>query len=289
MWFHVQAAGRLIARRRGPVLRMVLVALVASTWCIAGGMWALGTWREADARASSMTIDIVCVDDTTGVAIRELSNTLSRKQGVVEARLLSSDAVWQEFAREMKIVDENLRTVADFPSIVRVRLAPDYVTTERVDRIAADIRATSKGAISSITWSRSYVAMVEELRRTLVVFGGAAGVVSLILFGVAISYAFKAEVHRAGTDLRVAEVLGASMQWIAAPHLLVGLLSGATGLLLSVVMIISLHASSQHLAPWIGLVGVHEVGYAAGALALIGAVVSWIQSLLAVREAMRRR
>lgn len=289
MWFHLQAAGRLITRRTGPVLRMVLVALVASTWCIAGGMWALGTWREADARASSMTIDIACNDDTTGVAPRDLARALARKQGVVEARLLSSDAVWREFSREMKIVDENLRTVADFPAIVRVRLSPDYVTTDRVERIVADIRATSKSAISSVTWSRSYVAMVEELRRTLVVFGGAAGVVSLILFGVAISYAFKAEVHRAGTDLRVADVLGASMQWIAAPHLLVGLLSGAVGLLLSVAMILSLHASSQHLAPWIGLVGIHEVGYAAGALALIGAVVSWMQSLLAVREAMRRR
>ena len=79
------------------------------------------------------------------------------------------------------------------------------------------------------------------------------------------------------------------MQWIAAPHLLVGLLSGATGLLISVGIILALQSSSQHLAPWIGHVGVHEVGYAAGALALVGATVSWMQSVLAVREALRRR
>lgn len=288
MWFHIQAAGRLIARRTGPVLRMVLVALVASTWCIAGGMWALGTWRDANARASAMTIDVVCDNDSTGAATRELARALARKQGVVEAHLLTSDAVWREFSREMKIVDENLRAVAAFPSVVRVRLAPDYVSTERVERITADIRLTSRGTISSIAWSRPYVAMVEELRRTLVVFGGAAGIVSLILFGVAISYAFKAEVHRAGTDLRVADVLGASMRWIAAPHLLVGLISGATGLLLSVALIIALRSSSQHLAPWVRSVGVHEVGYAAGVLAIVGVIVSWVQSLLAVREAMRR-
>lgn len=289
MWFHLQAAGRLIARRKGPVLRMVVVAFVASTWCIAGAMWALGTWRDADERASMMSIDIVGADDSTGIQTKNLSNIIARKEGVLKAEVVSSDRAWREFSRDMKIVDESLRAVADLPPFIRVRLEPRFVSTPRVERFVADVRSVSSDKIASITWSRSYVAMVDDVRQTLMMFGGAAGVLTLFLFVVAVSYAFKAEVHRAGSDLRVAELLGAPMRWIAAPHLLVGLLAGATGLVLSSALIIWLHSSTQHLASWIGQVQLYEVGYAAGAVAVVGLAVSWSQSVLAVREAMRRR
>ena len=289
MWFHLQAASRLVTRRKGPVLRMAIVALVASTWCIAGAVWAIGTWRDADERASAMAIDVVCSNDSTGVRTRTMSQTIARMPGVVEATVRSSDAVWNEFAADMHISDTDLRAIAELPAMIRVRLAPQYVTQEFIDRFAHDLRSASRRSIASITWPRTYVAMVEDHRRTLIVFGGAAGILSLVLFIVAITYAFNAEVHRAGADLRVAELLGAPMRWIAAPHTIVGLLAGACGLVASTLVVLALQSSARHLAPWVGRATQSEILLAAAALAVVGIANSWTQSLLAVREAMRRR
>lgn len=289
MWFHIQAAGRLMARRKGPVARMVLVALVASAWCIAGAMWALGTWRDAEERASAMVIDVVCGTDSTGVSARELAPMIARRSDVFEATVRSGEAVWREFAGELKIANDDLRDVAELPPMIAVRLRPEFVSLGHVERVIAELRQTHSRSIASITWSRSYVAMVEEYRRTLLVFGGAAGVLSLILFGVGITYAFRAEIHRAGTDLRVAELLGARARWIAAPHTIVGLVAGAIGLLIGVVIVIILQESARSLAPWVARTTVQEVLVAAGCLALAGAAISWVQSLLAVGEAIRRR
>jgi cell division protein FtsX len=268
---------------------MIVVAFVASTWCIAGGMWALGTWRDADERASMLSIDVVCEDDSTESHTRKLATMIARKQGVLSSDVISSEQAWREFSRDMKIVDDNLQSVANLPSFVRVRLDPRHVSTHRVERFVAEVRGVSTHKISSIAWSRSYVAMVDDVRQTLMMFGGAAGILSFVLFVVAVSYAFKAEVHRAGSDLRVAELLGAPVRWIAAPHLLVGLIAGVVGLLLSLSVLVYLQSSMQHLASWIRYVEVQEVGYAAGVLAAIGLGVSWTQSVMAVREAMRHR
>lgn len=289
MWFHLQAAGRLISRRTGPVVRMVAVALVASTWCVAGAMWALGTWRDANDRASAMSIDVVCSGDSTGLTPQMLARRIAQTPGVVEAVVQSSESVWKEFARDLKITDENLRTVADLPPMIRVRIALELVTQRDVERVSEALRQISKRSVASIAWPREYVAMVEENRQTLFVFGGAAGVVSLILFVVGIAYAFKAEVHRAGADLRVAELLGAPMPWIAAPHTIVGLLAGALGVVVSAGVVVTMHANAQRLAPWVARVTVQEVLIATAAFAAVGALVSWGQSLLAVREAMRQR
>lgn len=289
MWFHIQAAGRLMARRKGPVVRMMLVALVASAWCIAGAMWALGTLRDTDERASAMVIDVVCVADSVGVGARALAPLIARRRGVVEATVRSGEAVWKEFAGEFKIADDDLRNVAELPPMIAVRLRPEFVSQAHVERIVAELRQAHSRSIASITWSRSYVAMVEEYRRTLLVFGGAAGVLSVILFGVGIAYAFRAEIHRAGADLRVAELLGAPARWIAAPHTIVGLVAGAIGLLIGVVIVILLQESARPLAPWVARTTVQDVLLAAGCLAIAGAAISWVQSLLAVGEAIRRR
>lgn len=289
MWFHLQAASRLITRRKGPVVRMAIVALVASTWCIAGAVWAIGTWRDADERASAMVIDVVCADDSTGVRARAMAQSIARIPGVAEATVRTSDAVWKEFAADMNISDTDLRAIAELPVMIRVRLAPEYVAHEFVERFANDLRVAWRRNITSITWPRTYVAMVEEHRRTLVIFGGAAGVLSVMLFLVAIAYAFNAEIHRAGSDLRVAELLGAPMRWIAAPHAIVGLLAGACGLVASTLVVLALQSSARHLAPWVGRVTQVEILLAAAALAAIGIANTCLQSLMAVREAMRRR
>lgn len=289
MWFHFQAAGRLMSRRKGPVVRMVVVALVASAWCIAGAMWAFGTWREANDRASAMTIDVVCDDYLSPVGVKNLAATIARKPGVVEATVQSSDAVWKEFATELRIADQDLRGVAELPTLIRVRLSPELVTQHDVERVVAELRQGSQRAVASVTWPRTYVVMVEELRTTLLVFGGAAGVLSLILFVVGVAYAFKAEVHRAGSDLRVAELLGAPMRWIAAPHIIVGLLAGTLGILVSVAAAVSVHTYARPLASWVSRVTTQEILLASAGLAIIISFMSWGQSLLAVREAMRNR
>ncbi|MCX6140090.1 MAG: hypothetical protein NTX15_04550 [Candidatus Kapabacteria bacterium] len=289
LWFHVQGAGRLLARRRGPVLRMMVVAAVGTIWCLAGATLGVSVWRDLDRRAQEMTIDVIGPNDSTNQAINAMAMDMRRRPSVASVTLMNGEAVWREFSHDMHLESDDLRDVAAVPTILRIHLRPVLVSMSSTDRFVRSLREMYPEATSDVVWPKPYVEMIDASRRSVLVFGIVAGLLSLVLFLIAAAYAFRAEIHRAGSDLNVAALLGASVSWIAAPHLLVSLVAGAVGLLIGVGVVLVARPYAYVYASWLEHVSVGEILLWAALVGILGLALSWWQSFIGVKGASRLR
>ena len=107
------------------------------------------------------------------------------------------------------------------------------------------------------------------------------------MFMIGLVYAFRAEIHVAGGDLRVGSLLGAPPRWIATPHILVSMFSGFIGLVLAGGAIYALIATSIDKAPWLKAVKYEEFAMMAIGITSIGLVLSIWQSMREARRAVR--
>ncbi len=289
IWFHIQGSSRLLARRKGPVARMVVVAAVGTLWCLAGGMWGVAVWRDLDRRAEQMSIDIIGPADSTNQAIRAMAQDMRRRPSVKSVQVLTSDQVWSEFANEMHLESDDLREVAAVPSILRIQLRPPMVSLSATEKFVRSLVDMYPEATARIVWPRPYVEMLDAGRANVIIFGSVAGLLSLVLFLWALTYAFRAEIHRAGSDLKVAALLGAPNAWIAAPHLLVGSVAGAVGLVLGLGILCIARPTMLTQWVWLGNVSLNEIFIGACAIVFLGLLLCWWQSIASVKGATRTR
>lgn len=288
-WFHQQGALRLLVRRKGPVARMILVALFGSIWCLAGAVLGVAVWRDLDRRAEDMTIDVVANTQGGDSALLSMLSDLRRRPSVLRAEYLAPDRVWKEFAAELRLDAQDLREVVATPSMLRIHLRASHATTTKTQVFVQTLRDTYPDACERVVWPRAYIEMIGAARRDIIGFGGAAGMLSVVLFLIGVAYAFRAEIQRAGTDLTVASLLGATPTWIAAPHIIVGVTAGFVGLGLGVAAIFIALGVAGPTAPWLFNVSAKEIMIAGGILGLLGIFMSVWQSIVAVHSAIRRR
>jgi hypothetical protein len=58
LWFHLIAARSVLRRQPRAVVRMALTSMVATLWCLVGGIWAVASWRETQAMASETLMEL---------------------------------------------------------------------------------------------------------------------------------------------------------------------------------------------------------------------------------------
>lgn len=288
MWFHITAAGRLLTRRRGPVLRMVFVAWVGTLWCVAGGVWTLATYRAVQEQASTIQVDVLLRPTTTEANARIIMRGILAQRGVRDVELLREQDVWAEFAADVAI-DDRLRSVVAMPRLIRWWPTASGGTAKNIRVAIERISTTYADQIDDIIWSEELATVVDARRRDVLMLGSVAGGLSLFLFLIAVTYSFRAELHAAAPDLRVGAVVGASSTWMAMPHVLVSMITGALGMLLALATVAGLTPTALARLPWIATVRITDVAMMVAALAAIGALSSWWQSLAAGRRALTQR
>ena len=287
LWFHMTAAGRLLTRRKGPVLRMVLVALIGTLWCMVGGVWTLATYRSIERQAETIQIDVFLRPSATDREARVLTRTIAALPEVDQARLVREQEVWREFSGDID-VDEALRAVVSMPRIVRFWPKATHASVRALEATTANLEKAYGDRIDQVVWPRNLAEVVELRRQDLLVLGSVAGALSVVMFLFALVYAFRAEIHVAGGDLRVGTLIGARAGWIAMPHLMVSMISGLLGLLLALAIVAVAAQYAPQFVPWVGVVHPNELGIIAGALAVLGFLVCWWQSMAAGRSAIRK-
>lgn len=286
MWFHLTAAGRLLARRRGPVARMVLVAWIGTLWCLVGGVWTLATFRTVQREAESIQIDVLLRPTTTDADARAMARDIASWRAVRDVEFLREQEVWQEFSGDVAI-DDHLRSVVAMPRIVRFWLRAHAATPKNIEAKAARLERRYSDRVEQVVWSEAYARVVAERRRDVAMLGSVAGILSLLFVIIALMYAFRAELHAAGGDLRVGALLGARASWIAMPHFLVSMIAGALGVLLALGVLAIAVPSLHDRLPWMDTVHLSDVVFFVLILAVLGILAGWWQSLMAGRRAVR--
>lgn len=285
VWFHLHAASRILSKRRGPSLRMFLVALIGSLWCVLGAGWCLSEWREVERKAGEIDVDVLVSESAQEFEVSSMVTDLQRRQAVTRASALSSEEVWQEFIGELHIADNDLRKAATTPRLVRIRMAPSNVSVVAIERFVVTIEQSWPHVAEHIAWPSSLVSLIERGRRNVIVLGSTAGLLSIFLFFFALAYAFRAEIDSAGADLSVEAVLGATPFWAATPHILVGILAGGVGLAVTLTAVFFGWDYAVEYIPTLANVKPNELVLFVCAMFPFAALLSLWQSVSAVRAA----
>jgi cell division protein FtsX len=284
LWFQGMASKALMKRRKWPVLRMVLVAFTGSVWCIAGGSWILAVWREVDAQAENVRVEIFLHSDASDSTANNFVLAVRQMPGVESARLVSGDELWNSFAREVGAEDE-LREIVELPSIVRFTLRSQFVRAPSLALLTAAIERQYPEIVREVVWPREFVAILDSRRSDVTILGFSAAVLSIVMFSIALMYAFRAEIHQAGGDLELGALLGASRTAIATPHFVVGVVAGVLGLVSAWVFGIIVLMNGTLLLPWLRYVDSIDVVLIASSLLVPGLIIAWSLSINAVRRA----
>lgn len=277
LWFHWRAAMQLLKRRKGPVIRMVAVAMIGALWSVVGGSWFLATWRDIDRQASEVRIDFMVRSEADDAAVREAVQDIGELPAVDHARYVRENEVWREFSDEVG-ADDDLRAVVTLPRFIRVVPLVDACTTNQLTLMTSSLLSRYQEVVHNATWPREYVRVLDARRRDVVVLAIIATALSLVMFVLAVAYAFRAEIHAAGGDLRVGMLLGASRLWTAMPHLLISMIAGAIGVVLSAGIIAAVANVTLEHVPWLARVQAHEVALILVGLSGLGILASLWQS-----------
>jgi len=263
---------------------MFLVAFASCVWFFAGGSWIIATLRDADRQATDVVFDVFLQPDVTDSSGRALVRTLRLMPNIASASLKDANSVWKEFSTEVGIGEE-LQSIVDVPSIIRCKLKPNAVHETDALLLAAAIERQYPQLVKEVVWPKQLVALIDARRQDVVLLGSAAGALSIVLFIFALAYAFRAEIHRAGEDLRVGVVLGASPVSIAMPHVVVSCTAGFLGLAIAYAVVLAAGMNLGSKLTWIRLVSPTDLGLMSIALACVGILVCWQQSVHAVYKA----
>ncbi len=284
LWFHVRSAGGLLRRRKGPVVRMVTVAMIGTLWSVVGGSWFLATWRDIDRVAGDVRIDLLVRSEASDSAVREAVEEIRELPSADLVRFVRENEVWREFSNDVG-AEEDLRAVVTMPRFIRIIPNSDAATMSQLTLMTSAILTRYGDVVHNATWPREYVRLLDSRRNDVMILAIIAGALSLIMFMLAVAYAFRAEIHAAGDDLRVGAILGASLWWTAMPHILVSLVAGALGLGLASALVAGAAGPVLERVPWFAAVRPDEVMLIVGGLGAVGIIVSLWQSLVIARRA----
>lgn len=286
LWFHVAAAGRLLRRRKGAVIRMALTTFVTSLWCIIGGIWALAMWRETTDMAGKAQLELFLHADADASTVESMRTTLERMPAIADVEVVDGDRLWRDLQRDLRLDDVGLTDIVRPPTLIRCTPRADEVRMDRMARLASTMRDAFP-AIDRAVWPMDYVRVIDRRRADILILGSVAGGLSVLMFILAFLYAFRAELHQAGGDLRVGTLLGAAPSFIAMPHMLVSMVAGVLGLGIGIGALAAAWPWLTARAPWLASVQPSEIGLMAGILSGIGLVICWWQSVATAARASR--
>jgi len=172
---------------------------------------------------------------------------------------------------------------------VRFRPAVANVNGKWLSMVGNSISSMYTLDIEKVIWPADYVNMIDARRMDITMFGGAAGILSLFVFLIALQYAFRAELLLAARDLKVMSSLGASPFWSAAPHFMFGLTCGAVGFAFAIGGFLIVRPYLLGGAAWLSTVTLVEILALTAVLSGIGVIFAFIQSLTSARKSYRLR
>lgn len=286
MWFHTMAASRLLFRRKSAVARMLATACIGSLWCVVGVAWILGMLRETDAIASNVQLRVSMRQGVGADTVQMIKRALSQMPAVHNVSFTSGRSAAHEFFHAIDVQDPALEEIISVPDVLNVTPQRDFCTTQRMQMLERTMRSTYP-EVEHVVWPTDLVLSIERRTNDLFVLGLVVAGMTLIIFALALTYAFRAEIHKADSDLTVGWIMGARSWFIATPHWMVGIVATVLGAALAALCSAIAWQWALPSIPWLVRVRPEEIGITVVTCAGVGCVMSVWQSVVAARQAAR--
>ncbi len=266
---------------------MVATAWFGCLWCVVGVVWVLGMMRETDALAQNVQLRVALRAGTGADTVQTIRLALAQMPAIQSVAFKSGRTAARDFFRSIDVRDPSLEEIISVPDVVIVTPQRDYCTMPRMALLERTITSTYP-EVDRVVWPTDLVLSIERRTNDLLLLGSVCGILSIFLFALALTYAFRAEIHQADSDLAVGWIMGARSWFIAAPHIMVGITATIVGAGVAALCCTTAWQSALAALPWLVRVRPDEIGLTVAVCAGIGCAISVWQSVAAARQAAKR-
>ncbi len=235
--------------RRAPVLSLLSVTTIAFALFVLGlvGLVALNLREALGEIEERVEVVAYLVRGTPVEVVTVAMGDIQAFPGVESVVHVTEEEALARARRDMaefRDVFDDL-AVNPLPASIEVRLAPGYRDTESVERIAEWLRGFRFA--EDIRFGREWVEKLDRLRYIAgvvgLVIGGAFAVASIIIIGTTVRMAV---LHRS-REITIMRLVGATDGFVRRPFLLDGLVKGALGGTLALVLNYAAYAAVNQM------------------------------------------
>lgn len=247
------------------------------------GVLVLNAQTLAKEMRENFTFTVLLKSDAPEVEVRQFVKELQLKEYVKEAELISKD----EAAKMLQ--DELGEDFVDFlgynplTDVLDIRLNADYVITEEIDKIKAEINQNP--IVTEVVYDPNLIQLVNEnIERIGLILAG--GILLLLIISIAlINSSIRLTIYSRRFLLKTMQLVGATRGFIQRPFLLRSLRLGAIGAVVAALLLLLVgYAVHQYLPEFTQLLEMQKLAIVFGLMILLGMAISWVSTWFAVNK-----
>jgi cell division transport system permease protein len=267
---HAQVAlnslGRLYRAPSGSLMTAavlgIALALPSGLYLLTANLQRLSTQWDGNAN-----ISLFLRKSVADAQVRVLADSLAGWPQVASVQLITPEQALAEF-RELSEFGAVLDTLEENPLPAVIAIEPAHSDAQTAASLLSRLRRLPEVEIAQLDlqWVKRFQAIVDIVRRSILVLGTLLGVAVVLIIGNTI----RLEIQNRHAEIEITKLIGATDAFIRRPFLYSGVWYGLAGALVAVVLVEV--AFLQLRAPVRQLAGLYQSGFSLDTLSLTDVV-----------------
>lgn len=250
------------------------------------GIIILNTNKLSDNLKENISIQIILNDNAKEVDIQHLTKTLDVSDYVKSTEFIAKEDAAKRLQEDL---GEDFVSFLGYnpllPSI-NIHLKAAYANTDSLSRIEKELVASK--LVKEVVYQKSLVSMlnenVQKISLVIFVFSGLLMIIALAL----INNTIRLSIYSKRFIIKTMQLVGATQSFVRRPFVLNGIKHGIYGAIIAILMLMGVLYFAQKQLPELGeLQNQTMLLTLFGLVIVLGIIISWISTSLAVRKYLR--
>ncbi len=246
----------------------------------------LKTRKLSDNVKENIAIQIILNDNAKEVSIQRLSKTLDAADYVKSTEFITKEEAAKRLQEDLGEDFIDFLGYNPLLSSINIHLKAEYANTDSLIWIEKDL--LSNKLVKEVVYQKSMVSMINEnLKKISIVILIFSGLLMLIALAL-INNTIRLSIYSKRFIIKTMQLVGATQSFIRRPFVIQGIKHGIYGAVIAISMLIGVLSFAQKQLPeLVELQDEKMLTTLFGVVIIIGIIISWVSTALAVRKYLR--
>ena len=222
------------------------------------------------------------MEDAEAEVARSLGERAGAMPGVAEARYISREEAQQIFREEFGEEADVFFDDEFLPASVKVRVEPGYANPDSLRVLADEFRSWNR--VSEVVFNQPLLIKVQNNLRLITTLGLSLGILVVLASVFLVANTIRLTIYARRLMIRTMKLVGATDSFVRRPFIIEGVVEGVLASFVAIGVVWGLVSLMGRLVPQISGMATGTALLLAAGLVILGALLGWIGSALAVRR-----
>jgi len=252
------------------------------------GMAILQAKRLSTYVKENIGFSVILKDDVKDVDVVKFQKSLDAARYVKTTEFIDKDRAAKELTEDLGEDFVDFLGYNPLLSSIEVRLNADYANPDSLSWIEAEM--TKNPRVKEVFYQRDLVVLVNENIKRISLVILVFSVLLLIIAIALINNSIRLSLYSKRFVIKTMQLVGATPAFIRMPFVLRGIANGLYGALIAIALLMGvLYYARQKIPELFEIQDVQMVATLFGMVLLLGIIITWISTSLAVRRFLRMK